>query len=79
MTNRCPRSIENERLYFVDVLLIETVLAWALLERGEETRAGDLSGETVVRARAEGEVLALVDALRVQGWYCCDRNELTKQ
>jgi tetratricopeptide (TPR) repeat protein len=47
--------------------LIEIMLAWALLEAGELPRAGDLISETVVQARARGEVLALVDALRVQG------------
>ena len=48
-------------------VLIETTLAWALLEAGEETRAGALIGEAVARGRAQGERLALVDALRVQG------------
>ena len=48
-------------------LLIETILAWALLEAGDESRAGALIGETVARGRAAGERLALVDALRVQG------------
>jgi hypothetical protein len=48
-------------------VLIDTTLAWALLEAGAETRAGALAGETLARARAQGERLALVDALRVQG------------
>ena len=47
--------------------LIENTLAWALMEAGEETRAGELAGETAARGRAEGERLGLVDALRVQG------------
>jgi tetratricopeptide (TPR) repeat protein len=48
-------------------VIIETILAWALLEAGEETRADELVGETVARGRAQGEKLALVDALRVHG------------
>ena len=47
--------------------MIETMLAWALLEGGEEHRAGTLVGGTVTRGRAQGEKLALPDALRVQG------------
>jgi tetratricopeptide (TPR) repeat protein len=48
-------------------VLFETILAWALLEMGETTRAERLAGEAVERARHQGEILALVDALRVQG------------
>jgi adenylate cyclase len=48
-------------------VLIETTLAWALLEAGEVSRAAELIGETVARGRAQGEQLALTDALRVQG------------
>jgi class 3 adenylate cyclase/tetratricopeptide (TPR) repeat protein len=47
--------------------LIDTTLAWALLEAGGEARAGELIDQTVARTRAQGERLALVDALRVQG------------
>jgi tetratricopeptide (TPR) repeat protein len=48
-------------------VLIETTLAWALLEAGEETRAGELAGKAAAQGRAQGERLALVDALRVLG------------
>jgi class 3 adenylate cyclase/tetratricopeptide (TPR) repeat protein len=48
-------------------VLIDTTLAWALLDAGEKTRAGEVATETVARARAQDERLALVDALRVQG------------
>lgn len=48
-------------------VLIESMLARALLEAGDESRARALVGETVVRGRAQGEKLALADALRVQG------------
>jgi adenylate cyclase len=48
-------------------VLIETILAWALLEAGQEVRAEELAAETVARGREQGEKLALVDALRVHG------------
>jgi adenylate cyclase len=48
-------------------IVIETTLAWALLEAGDLTRASELIRETTVRAREQGEVLALIGALRVQG------------
>jgi len=48
-------------------VLIETMLAWALLEAGQEVRSEKLAAETVARGREQGEKLALVDALRVHG------------
>jgi class 3 adenylate cyclase/tetratricopeptide (TPR) repeat protein len=46
---------------------IETTLAWALLQSGEEDRAARLAEETVTRGRAQGETLVLTDALCVRG------------
>ena len=48
-------------------VLIETVLAWALLEAGEVERAASLVTAIVELGRTQGERLALTDALRVQG------------
>jgi class 3 adenylate cyclase/tetratricopeptide (TPR) repeat protein len=48
-------------------VLIECTLAWAWLEQGDVTRARELADGAVTRGRVQGEVLALVDALRVQG------------
>lgn len=48
-------------------MLIEAALAWAHLEGGDARRAAELSVRAVDRARKTGEILALVDALRVLG------------
>jgi adenylate cyclase len=48
-------------------VLIECTLAWAWLEQGDVTRARELAAGAVTRGRLQGEVLALVDALRVRG------------
>ena len=56
-------------------VLIETTLAWALLGAGENSRAEDLATDTVARGRAQGEVLVLTDALRVQGMILTRRGK----
>jgi tetratricopeptide (TPR) repeat protein len=43
------------------------VLAWAHLESGDETRAEAVVLQSVIRAQAEPNQLALADSLRVQG------------
>lgn len=49
------------------LVLIQTTLAWAQLERGEVDRAEELAEQAVRRGREQREGLALADALRVQG------------
>lgn len=48
-------------------MLIEATLAWAHLRGGDAGRAAELSVRAVERARKTGEILALVNALRVLG------------
>jgi adenylate cyclase len=47
--------------------LIQTILTWAQLERGEVDRAEGLAEKAVRRGREQHEQLVLADALRVQG------------
>jgi tetratricopeptide (TPR) repeat protein len=47
-------------------VLIETILAWALLEMGDLDRAESLTNDALQLARARGERLALIEALRVR-------------
>jgi len=51
----------------ISLVLIEVVLAWAHLEHGDVEQAGVLAAGSVDRARDQGEMLVMVDALRVQG------------
>jgi len=48
-------------------VLIDATLAWAHLEASDVVRAAHLAAGAVDRARDTGELLALVDALRVKG------------
>jgi class 3 adenylate cyclase/tetratricopeptide (TPR) repeat protein len=56
-------------------IMLETTLAWAYLESGDVARADELAKGAVDRARNTEEVLALVDALRVQGMVRQRRGE----
>lgn len=58
------------------LVLIEATLAWAYHEQGDAERAAELSIQAVGRARKTGEILALVDALRVLGMVFTKQGQL---
>jgi tetratricopeptide (TPR) repeat protein len=59
---RLMRVLDSDR----DVVQVLSLLAWARLDAGDVAQASELVAQACTRAQAECNLLALVDALRIQ-------------